>query len=296
MDSVPNPPARQYSPYNFLRFLLALVIGLSALLFWLVLALILVGVMSAVNHSNTCNVARIQIHGILTTTDNGFTELLGAGSLTSTDSIIDQLQRVTADDSVRAVVLDVDSPGGTPVAGDELMQAIASMDKPTVAVVRDLGTSAAYWAIAGADRIIASPVSEVGSIGVTMSYLEEAGAKEKEGSRWVGISSGTFKDAGNPDRPLAKEEQAYFQDQVDTVHEYMVHRIVGVRGDLNEEDLTDLADGRAFLGSEALGRKLVDALGGFTDALAYIEDSLGMSAGDAVLCAPEGSNLQDLLR
>jgi protease-4 len=156
-----------------------------------------------------------------------------------------------------------------------------------------MGTSAAYWVAVGADHIIASPVSDVGSIGVTMSYLELASSTDNRGSRWIDISSGEYKDAGNPERVLSPKEREYFQGQVDAVHEYMVDRISSAREELSREEVANLADGRAYIGIEALKLKLVDELGSFTEAANYLKSKLS-SGDDLVLCSRSGAGLDSL--
>jgi len=262
--------------------------AVPAMFFWLVGGLLGVGIFgilaSEEEGETSCNVARIPLQGIVVASDDGVGTLLGLGGTVSADTIANEIAAADDDAAIQAILLDVDSPGGTPVGGDEVMQALLDAKKPTVALVRDMGASAAYWAAAGADRIIASPASDVGSIGVTMSYREIADSKETEGSRWISLSSGPFKDAGNPERPLTNEEQMYFQGQVDAVYQYMLDRIANARKALSREELAALADGRAFVGSEALALKLVDELGSFTEARTYLERELGLEEGEAVLC------------
>ena len=278
------------------QFVYALIVVLPALFFWGFLFVLLVGISTVFyTEDMACNVARIPIQGILATTDNGIGELLGMGIVVSADSVVEKITDAENDTSIVAIVLDVDSPGGTPLAGDEIMTTLTEVQKPVVAVVRDRGTSAAYWAISGADYIVASPVSAVGSIGVTMSYLELASSTDNMGSRWIDLSSGSYKDAGNPERVLTQQEKDYFQLQVDSAHEYMVDRISTGRKQLQKEELSAIADGRAFFGEEALRLKLVDVLGGFSDAVTYIQETLSMSHEDVVLCAPQGGGLEDLL-
>jgi protease IV len=288
MEQNPPVPTDTYkASHNLKQFLFASMVVLPALFFWSLLALIglgLYGIFASDTVGEQCSVANIALTGVVTTTSGSYADVLDFGFVTDADRVVQEIAHAEADDSIRAILLNVNSPGGTPVAGDEIGQALAKAQKPTVAVVRDLGTSAAYWAMAGVDHIIASPVSDVGSIGVTMSYTELAGANEEQGSRWVGISSGDFKDAGNPDRPLTDEEKEYFQKQVDAVHEYMVDRIAVLRPKLTREQYADLADGKAYLGSEALGLGLVDALGDVSDALSYIAQTLGLSEEGVELC------------
>ncbi len=235
----------------------------------------------------SCSVAHVQLHGILLSTASGLTELVGGGGIASADAVMASIRAADKDDAVVAVVLDIDSPGGLPVAGDDIMQTLRGTTKPTVAVIRDIGTSAAYWAAAGADYVVASPVSDVGSIGVTMSYREVASSTEYEGSRWIDLSSGAFKDAGNPERMLRSEEHTYFQGQVAAVHAYMIERIATARPALTREALATYADGRSYLGSEALDRKLIDKLGSFPEALAYVDTVRGEPLGTAQLCDPD---------
>lgn len=281
---------------NAWQFVYALIVLLPALVFWGFLLILFVGFSAVMYTEDTaCNVARVPIQGVLTTTDSGIGELLGMGIIVSADSIAEIITDAEEDDDVIAIVLDVDSPGGTPLSGDEVMAALSKTEKPVVAVVRDRGTSAAYWAIAGADYIVASPVSAVGSIGVTMSYLEIASSTEYIGSRWIDLSSGSYKDAGSPERVLTDEERAYFQSQVDGVHEYMIGRISTARTVLSYEELSALADGRAFFGEEALSLKLVDELGSFTEATAYIQNILSMSEDEVTLCAPQSTGFGGLL-
>lgn len=265
-----------------------------ALLFWITIIVIGLGIFAiAYKDTDSCNVARIPIQGILTATDNGLNILMGFGQITSADSIIDKLYDADDDDTIRAILIDIDSPGGTPVAADEILSALESLEKPVVAVIRDRGISAAYWVAVGADHIIASPVSDVGSIGVTMSYLELASTTENQGSRWINISSGEYKDAGHPERVLSEKEREHFQGQVDDVHEYMIERISSARDTLSREEVDTLADGRAYLGTEALKLKLIDELGGFVEASTYIKNRLS-SEDDLILC-PLSSRLGSFL-
>jgi protease-4 len=286
-------PKKEYK--NIRQLSVSLLLVIPAIFFWCVVLLVLLALFDTFYTDTTeCSVARIPIQGILTTTDNGLGDLLGFGAITSADSIIQDIEDAEKDDSIRAIVVDVDSPGGTPVAADEIMTALRKATKPTVAVVRDRGTSAAYWAAVGTDYIIVSPVSDVGSIGVTMSYLEFANATDIAGSRWIDISSGEFKDAGNPERELSEEEQAYFQGQVDTVHEYMVDRIAESRTTMSREDVASLADGRAYLGEEAVTLGLVDGLGDFETAVEYLTSVLPQQDTALELCDVKGSSFEDI--
>jgi protease-4 len=291
-----QPIEQKINNTNLRQLSVSILLVVPAILFWGVVLTVTLFVFGAIiRGDDTCTVARVPIQGILTTTDSGLGRLLGLGAVTSADTIKTYINNAEENDQIQAILLDIDSPGGTPVAGDEIMTALQLATKPTVAVVRDRGTSAAYWAAVGADYIIAHPVSDVGSIGVTMSYLELASSTENSGTRWVDISSGDFKDAGNPERALSQAEEAHFQGQVDTVHTYMVERIAEARENLSLEEVEALADGRAYLGKDALELGLIDMIGGFGDALDYLE-SRGTSQNETLeLCEPEMPSLGGFL-
>lgn len=282
---------------NIAQLSIALLLVIPAIAFWTVfgiVALAVVGVFAG--DEKECNIARIPIQGILTTTGSGLEGILGLGMVTSADSIMVRLRDAQEDESIQAIILDINSPGGTPVAGDEILTAIETISKPTVAYIRDRGTSAAYWSAAGADYIVANPVSGVGSIGVTMSYLERASSTEQSGTRWIDLSSGEYKDAGNPERVLSETEQEHFQQQVNTVHEYMVDRIAQARENLDRERLAEIADGRAFLATEAISMGLIDEIGGIEANIEYIANSLGVSPETLVLCDSQPGGLGQLFQ
>ena len=291
-ETTPKP---KKSRKNIRDFSIALLFVVPAFLFWATVATVLIVILAFAGADDEgCNIARVPVQGVIMTTDNGLGMLLGFGAITSADSIVEEIMEADKNENVHAIVLDVDSPGGTPVAGDEIMRAIQAAKKPTVAVVRDRGTSAAYWAAVGADHIIASAVSDVGSIGVTMSYLELASSTDFEGSRWIDISSGEYKDAGHPERALSDKEREHFQGQVDNVHEYMVDQIASAREDLSRDEIAELSDGRAYLGNEALDLKLIDEIGGFDEAIYYLEKELFIDE-EVIICPAKGGGLEDLI-
>lgn len=285
-----NTPTRK-NPLGL--FALGLFVGAPAILFWMGCVLVVLMVtsfsLSGDEDEVVCNVAQVPLQGIVTTTGDSISAILGMGQLSTSDDFIASITAAENDENVQAILISIDSPGGTPVAADEMLNALLASEKPTVAVIRELGASAAYWVAAGADHIIASPVSDVGSIGVTMSYLETASSTVIEGARWVNLSSGAYKDAGHPERALRGEEEAFFKSQVESVHEYMVDRIAFARPVFTREEVAALADGRAYIGTEALKLKFVDALGSFDEAYTWIANAIGGTADDVVLCEPYGS-------
>jgi signal peptide peptidase SppA len=226
---------------------------------------------------DNCNVIGLNLHGMLLTylppdtlNDNG--DL--AADISASENILSGIMEAEKDENIKAIFLEVDSQGGLPVAGQEIMTALKAAQKPTVALIRQMGASGAYLAATGADTIFASPYSDVGGIGVTQSYLENYEKNRKEGLNFVSLASGKFKDIGNPDKPLTKEEKDLWMRDVLKVHELFVKTVAENRN-LPVEKVSQLADGSTVLGEAALENGLIDKLGEFGATRNYIKDLIG---------------------
>ena len=188
----------------------------------------------------------------------------------SSDRVIAQIDALESDPQFDAILLLIDSYVGYAVPSEEIANALKRSEKKTIAVIREDGLSGAYIAASGADTIYASRFSSVGSIGVTMSYLDYSEQNRREGVRYLDISSGDFKDAGDPDRPLDEEEWEYLSGIVKDSHEIVVEMIAENRG-LDIEDVRAISDGKILLGDKALEYGLIDRIGGLHDALHDID-------------------------
>lgn len=219
----------------------------------------------------SCNILGINIHGdIYTYIPFGAEDGLDAVSGEDIYYYLEQAEDPSQYPNVKAVVLDIDSYGGLPVAGEEIANKIKEMDLPVISAIRGGGASAAYWIASASDRIFASRFSDVGSIGVTMSYLDESDLNQKEGFTWNSISSGKFKDAGNPEKPLTEEEKKLLQRDVDIIHEEFIKEVAKNRG-LSVEKVRELADGSTMLGINALSAGLVDEIGYISKIEEYLK-------------------------
>ncbi len=230
-----------------------------------------------------CNIAIIPLAGDLSS--YMYTDPVTGESYpyTALDDFEFLLRNAELDPTIEGIIISVDSPGGSPYYGEAIANDLMRSSLPTVAVIRDQGLSAAYWASSGADHIIASAVSDVGSIGVTMSYLERVRQNEADGLDYIEISSGPYKDAGSPDRFLSDEEAAQFQRSVDIVHDEFV-RAVARNRDMPQETVAMLADGSSMTGAEALEAGLIDALGDKESARAWFAQHLAIDAEYVTLC------------
>ena len=224
-----------------------------------------------------CNVLLLPVEGSLVTVEEN--NFMGEqdGTQTLSGDIAANLDQVRQDDKIKGVILLVNSYGGTPVAGDEINKAVRRLGKPIVAVVRSAAASAGYLAIAGSDRIFVSEYSDVGSIGVTQSYLDETKKDAKEGLTYVPLVAGLYKDAGNPHRALTPAEKAMAQADLDKVRQIFINTVAAQRH-LPVAVVTKLADGRTFLGAKAVSLGLADELGDIEWARRYLAQNMGEPA------------------
>lgn len=225
----------------------------------------------------SCNVMGINLHGYLATyipsvgtaDDQGEYDSM-YGDAVGSEDIVSFIREANLDDTTKAIMIEVDSGGGSAVAGEEIFKAIDESSKPVVAYIRNIGASASYLAISSADKIFASRNSDVGSIGVTMSYLENI----NEDKKYVQISSGKFKDAGDPDKPLSEEERLLFLRDTKKMHENFIEDIA-INRKLSIDTVLTIADGSTVLGDQAKLLGLIDEIGGWADAEKYIEEQIG---------------------
>jgi protease-4 len=221
-----------------------------------------------------CNVARVPVYGVITALPTDVAHI-------SSDQVVAAIEYADTDPSIEAILLDVNSYGGSPVAGEEIAHALERATKPTVSLIRDAGTSAAYWAAIGAKQVIASANSDVGSIGVTMSYVDEATKNKQEGLQYNELSSGKYKNMGDPNKPLSPEEHDLAMRDIMIVHSNFVDEVARLRH-LPMEKVAALADGSGMTGAPARDAGLIDAIGDLHAAREYLKEMIGK---DAVVCS-----------
>jgi protease-4 len=248
--------------------------ALVSLMFFLFILLFIIAAFIPERDLTGGNVAVVPIKGIIST--DGSADFLEDGGSPSED-IIDWIEDADKDAGTKAILLEVDSPGGSPVATDEIARAVKAAEKPVIAVIRERGASGAFWIASAADYIIANKMSLTGSIGVTSSHLEFAGLLEDYNVTYRKLSAGRYKDAGSRWKEMTPEEEQLFQRMLNEVHAAFVEEIADNRN-LPIETVRDLAHGFVFTGAQAKELGLVDALGTKDDAVAYIEQSLNITA------------------
>jgi protease IV len=187
--------------------------------------------------------------------------------------LVAQLRQAGEDPFVRAVILRVNSPGGSVVASDEIYNQVLDLKragKPVVASLGEVAASGGYYVSAGASRIVSDPSSFTGSIGVILVLLNLEEAAGNLGIEPVVVKSGRLKDIGSPFRDLTEEERGIFQAMIDESYERFVD-VVAEGRHLPESEVRELATGQPYTGQQALDAGLVDTLGGFDRAVQVAE-------------------------
>ncbi len=180
-----------------------------------------------------------------------------------------QLRKAAEDDKVKAVVLQVDSPGGGLTASDIIYNEVRRFqetDKPVVVSIGSMAASGGYYIAVPCDYIVAGPTSMVGSIGVIMNRFEIQELLKMIGIKAEPIKSTEMKDIGSPFRPLTDEERNYFQELISFYHERFVGIVADGR-DLPKDKVKELANGKIYTADQALEYSLIDEIGYFETAL-----------------------------
>ena len=210
-------------------------------------------------------VAVIEVEGVITSSGGG-DGMFGWGC--SAESLVEQLHMARKNDRVKAVLLRIDSPGGTPAAAEEVYAEIrrTTAEKPVVVSIGDMGASAAYFIASATDVIFASPDSDVGSIGVIVQIPNVEELNRKIGVEYTILTEGEYKDIGSPYRPVTPQETTIITNQMKVAYDNLIKGIAEGR-DMEEARVRELATGLTWPGVEARDLGLIDELGNFRDAI-----------------------------
>jgi protease-4 len=194
-----------------------------------------------------------------------------SGFIGDDQKLNEALDRLRRDASVKAVLVAIDSPGGSVGGGEALFAALSAIreTKPVVAVMGGTAASAAYMAALPADRIFAREMTITGSIGVLLQSVDGSELLARLGVRGEALVSGPLKDQPSPFHPLSAEARAVLQGVIADLHDQFVRKVALARH-MPEEVVRPLADGRVFSGRQALALGLVDAIGGEREARAWL--------------------------
>lgn len=199
------------------------------------------------------------------------------GTISTDPNRLKVLERLGEDASVKAVVVAINSPGGTTAGGEELYEALGKLraKKPVVAYIKELGASAAYMTAIATDRIFARRLSIVGSIGVLFQTYNAGKLLETIGIGADKVASGPLKAEPALDHPMTPEVRASLQALVDDSFSWFVD-IVAERRGLTRSQVLPLADGRVMTGNQGIADRLIDAVGGEAEAIGWLEQAKGI--------------------
>lgn len=207
--------------------------------------------------------------------------ITGSGSALDGDGalarICGQLRLAREDDRVKAVLLQVDSPGGGLGASDQILREVVRMresGRTVVAWAGDMMASGGYYVAVGAEGIMASPTATVGSIGVIMRHFQAAELLKKLGIEADPVVSAKHKDIGSMYREMTPEERELLQKYVDASHRKFVEAVAEGRG-MSAEAVAALADGSIYTAEQALAKGMVDRIGYVDDAIDWLEEKTG---------------------
>jgi len=200
---------------------------------------------------------------------------------------VEKLDKAAADRRVKAVVLRLNSPGGTVAASDIMYHSLREFKrktgKPVVTCILGLGCSGAYYLACGSDGIVAQPGSVTGSIGTILQTFSFAGTMEKIGVKAVTIKSGELKDLGSPLHDLQAEERKVLEGIISQFFEQFLAVVQEGRKKIGEQKLRGLADGRVFTSEEALQEKLIDRIGYPADGIEWAKEIAGVEKARVVI-------------
>lgn len=216
---------------------------------------------------------------------SGTIQNAAAGSFLGTDGehpvslLLEQLDQAQRDPKVKAVILRVNSPGGTVVASelmhDEIMH-FKKSGKPVIAVMMDVAASGGYYIACAADEIVAQPSTVTGSIGVIMLLVDVTGTMNLIGVKTDAIVSGVHKDTGSPFRAMRIEERELFQAVIADMYDRFVKVVVAGRPKLDDAKVRALADGRIYTANQALEVGLIDKIATLRDTVVSVKDRVGI--------------------
>ena len=238
------------------------------------------------------SVAWIKVRGVISTENSSspFSRPQGAGAIAK------KIREAGEDEEVKAVVLDINSPGGTVAAVQNIYSEILKAKKngkKVVALFRDVAASGGFYIAMAADKIVAEPGTITGSVGVIMQSANVEGLFDKIGVKMVPITSGKYKDIGSAYRPMTDAEKALLQDMVNDTYTQFFAAVKAGRPNVAEDTLREYTDGRVFTGQRAYNLGFIDKLGGEEEALALAGELAGVK--DPKIISSKSDNLRDFI-
>lgn len=214
------------------------------------------------------------------------------GAIIQSETVVSQLVEFKKNRSIKAIILRVDSPGGGVAPSQEIYREIRKTrgKKKIIASLGSVAASGGYYVSSAADKIVASPGTLTGSIGVLMEFVRFQELMEKIGVDIEVLKSGEFKDIGSPHRKLTEQDKELIRTLISEIQNQFVEAVAQGRN-LSPEKVREIADGRIFSGSQGLELGLIDQLGNFQDAVDLAKSIAGIK-GEATLVYPKKAKVR----
>ncbi len=216
------------------------------------------------------------------------------GTIEKADSTINAIRKMNEDQTVKAVLIRINSPGGTVSASQEMVEAIGTIQKPVAISMGDMAASGGYYVACAGPRIFANPGTLTGSIGVISQVVEVSELLDFLNIKVNTVKTGDLKDSGSPFREFNEKDKAYFEQLGIDLYEQFVDQVASARK-LPREKVLEIADGRVLSGRQAHDVGLVDELGGMAEALTYLQKQADIGEYDIVYPASSSNPWIDML-
>jgi protease-4 len=210
------------------------------------------------------------------------------GPITDSKKAVQNIRRFVKDDNIKALVIRVDSPGGSVGPSQEIYDAVkkAKAIKPLVVSMGSTAASGGYYIACGADTVYANPGTITGSIGVITQVITVDKLVEKADIEVHTVATGKFKDSGSPFKEFSVDDEVYFRSMIDDIYDQFVEDVAACRK-LDETKVRELADGRVYTGRQAKKNKLVDELGSMQDAVDFVAKKAKLDGEPTLVYPPE---------
>jgi len=212
------------------------------------------------------------------------------GVILSPKQVVSQLKKFADDDSIKAIILHVNSPGGGVAASEEIYREVkrirGAKKKRIVSSIETVGASGAYYVASASDKIYADKGSIVGSIGVIAQWVNYAELLQWAKLKSITLKAGEFKDTGNPAREMIPVERDYLQGLINDMHTQFIQAVAEGRK-AKESDIRLIANGKVWTGDQAYSMKLVDQLADFEDAVKDTAKAVGIKGEPSLVWPPK---------
>jgi len=212
------------------------------------------------------------------------------GVILSPKQVVSQLKKFADDDSIKAIILHVNSPGGGVAASEEIYREVKRIrdakKKRIVSSIETVGASGAYYVASASDKIYADKGSIVGSIGVIAQWVNYTELLQWAKLKSITLKAGEFKDTGNPAREMTPVERDYLQGLINDMHTQFIQAVAEGRK-AKESDIRLIANGKVWTGEQAYSMKLVDQLADFEDAVKDTAKAVGIKGEPSLVWPPK---------